>query len=207
MLNASGQDVLTTVFSIRARSLSASTVYQRSLGRLNKETRAHSPLLRKLRLFTCHFYWPLSPFRRDICRAPVTYRKMVQIPTAMVLVLEEWLKGGRGWRRTVWHTAWHPIGAKRNEVPWKFREERKSHLGMVSSWKTSQKTRWTQKRWGGGGRAWVVLARRAKTHTLQSDQWERRALLARKPLVMLWQKGFCHMAKDRNQRVCRTSQL
>lgn len=112
VLNASGQDVLTTVFSIRARCLSASTVYQRSVGRLSKETGAHSPLLRKLRLLTCHFYWPLSPFRRDICRAPVTYRKMVQISTAMVLVLEEWLKGGRGWRRTVWHTAWHPIEQK-----------------------------------------------------------------------------------------------
>lgn len=74
--------------------------------------------------------------------------------------------------------------AKRNEVPWKFREP-KSHLGVVLSWKTSQKTDWTQKRSGGGGRAWVVLATRAKTHTLQSDQWERRASLARKPLVML----------------------
>lgn len=108
VLNASGQDVLTTVFSIRARCLSASNVYQRSVGRLSKETRAHSLLLRKLRLLTCHFCWPLSPLRRDICRAPVTYRKMVQIPTAMVLVVEERLKGGRGWR-TVWHTAWHPI--------------------------------------------------------------------------------------------------
>lgn len=38
---------------------------------------------------------------------------------------------------------------------------------------------------GGRGRTWLVLAPHAKTHTLKSGQWGRKAELGRKPLVIL----------------------